>query len=116
MPVLVICKFDEDLILNVVAILQTFSPLYVYVRLKGSYVNGLIWTKIKLVQDLMAVLITYKSDEDLIKHKIAIILTTFSSLWGPQVQVTLMPIVKSGSKSDLSKIYACHYLKVLMKI
>ena len=37
MPVLIICKFDEDSIRNEVFIDQTtFSPLYVYVRLKGK--------------------------------------------------------------------------------
>ena len=36
-PVLIICKFDEDLIKNEVAIVRTtFYPLYVYVRLKGK--------------------------------------------------------------------------------
>ena len=37
MPDLVICKLDEDSIKNEVAIVRTtFSPLYVYGRLKGK--------------------------------------------------------------------------------
>ena len=37
MPVLITCKFDEDPIKNEVAIVcTTFSPLYVYGRLKGK--------------------------------------------------------------------------------
>ena len=37
MPVLVICKFDEDSIKNEVAIVgTTFSPLHVYGRLTGK--------------------------------------------------------------------------------
>ena len=44
----------------------------------NSDVNSPIWPKIKLIQDLMAVLIICKSDEDSIKNEIAIIQTTFS--------------------------------------
>ena len=40
MPVLVICKFDEDPIKNEVAIIRTtFSLLYVYDRLKDKYLS-----------------------------------------------------------------------------
>ena len=38
--------------------------------------------QIELVQDFMAVLITGKSDEDSIKNEIAVVLTTFSEVYG----------------------------------
>ena len=41
------------------------------------HVNSSIWSKIELVQNFLAVLITCKSDEDSIKNEIAIVWTTF---------------------------------------
>ena len=70
----------------------------------------------KHVQDFMAVLITCKSDEDSIKDEIAIT-RTFSDQWGPQGWVTLMPIVESGPKLNLSEILCRSLLSaIFMKI
>ena len=86
MPVLFICKFDEDPIKNEVPTVRTtFSPLYVNGRLNGKLlnVNSPICPKIELVKDFIAVLITGKSNEESIKNKIPIIQTTFSEVYGP---------------------------------
>ena len=71
MLVLVICKFDDLIKSEVPIVLTIISPLYVYGRLKASnfQVNSPIWPKIKLIQDFMDVLITFKSDKDSIKRK-----------------------------------------------
>ena len=45
--------------------------------------NSTICPKIELVKDFMAVLITCKSDEDLIKNEIVFNWTTFSLVYGP---------------------------------
>ena len=44
----------------------------------NSHVNSPTCPKIELVQDFMAVLITCKSDEDLIKTNTTIVWTTFA--------------------------------------
>ena len=46
----------------------------------NSEVNSLIWPEFELISDVMPVLVTCKFDEDLIKSKGAILLTTFSPL------------------------------------
>ena len=77
MDVLVTCKFEDDLIKSQGAILRTtFSPLQVYgffffrrSKASNSKVNGPIWCEVEPVRDFMAVLVTYKYDEDLIKMK-----------------------------------------------
>ena len=51
----------------------------------------------------MAVLITCKSDEDLIKNEIAIVQKTFSKIYGAS-RTTLMLIVETGPKSNLTEI------------
>ena len=51
-------------------------------RAGNSHVNSQNWAKIKFVQDFMPVLFICKFDENQIKKKeVAIILTTFSSLY-----------------------------------
>ena len=71
----------------------------------------------KLVQNVMAVCIICKSDEDLIKNEVAIVWTLFSCLLDPQGQVTLMPIVETGPKSYLSNILSMSKFSAsLMKI
>ena len=83
MAVLVTCKFEDDSIKSEAAIFQTtFSQLCLkkkFSSFKGE-MNGLIWPKIEHVRDLMAVFITCKLDEALIKHEVAILRTTFSPL------------------------------------
>ena len=39
MPILIICKFDEDPIKNEVAIVRTFSPIYDYERQKDKWLS-----------------------------------------------------------------------------
>ena len=74
---LVISKNEEDPFKNESArVVTTFLPLKVYgdfsrcSRAANSPVRGWIWPKFKLVQAFIAVLITYKNEEDPIKLKI----------------------------------------------
>ena len=46
----------------------------------NSKVDSLIWPKFELIRDFMAVVVTCKIDENLIKSEVAIIRTTFSPL------------------------------------
>ena len=79
MPILVNCKFDEDLVK-----LSHYHPdiifpiLYIWMT-KGqvTIVNNPISLKIKLVKDIKPILITSKSKEESIKNEIAIVRTTF---------------------------------------
>ena len=83
MPVLVIFKFDEDLIK-----MKSLSPrqhlffsiiLVCLCETKGQVTLMLIvWPKTEHVQDFMTVLIICKSGEDLIKNEVAVVRTTFS--------------------------------------
>ena len=72
----------------------------------NSHMNCLIWPKIKLVQDFMAVLITCKSDVDSIKkwnrHRPDIF--SIICLWETKGQVNFMWTVLSAPNSNLSKI------------
>ena len=103
--VLVTCKNEEDPIKNEGArVLTRFSPLQVYgnffrrSRAANSAVLGRIWSNFELVQDIMAVLVTCKYEEDPIKNEDARVLTRFSSLlpygsyplpWKPEYQSDL---------------------------
>ena len=62
----------------------------------------------------MAVLITWKSDKDLIKNDIAILRPTFSEVYdAPQGWATLMPIFKSKPKLNWSRTLSLScYLQV----
>ena len=74
MPVLVTSNFDDDLIKNEQASMETpFSPLLVYgkyfrrSRAANSVVSSPIWPKFKLVREFMHVLVTSKYKKDRIK-------------------------------------------------
>ena len=65
----------------------------------------------------MAVLITCKSERDSIKNEITIVRTRFHKSMRPQGRVILMPIVKTGQKSNLFEILCLFLLSAsLMKI
>ena len=64
--------------------------------------NSPIRPKIELAEDFMAVLITCKSDEDPIKKNRYRPDNISRSLRSPQGRITLMPVVESGPKSNLS--------------
>ena len=74
--VLIMCKFENDLIKNEVAIIRaTFSPLYIYrknfhgSRANNSKVNRLIWHEIELIRGFMTVFVTCEIEEAPIKMK-----------------------------------------------
>ena len=83
--------------------------------------NNLVRPKIELVQDVIAVLIICKSDEDLIKTEESIVRTIFFfSLLDPQGQVTLMSIVETGPNANLYKelipvFIICSFLEDLIR-
>ena len=84
MAVPVTCKFDEDPIKIDGTIDQTRSNMGLsatqgQVTLKWIVQSGRK-LEFKLIQDLMAVLVTCNTDEDPIKSEVAIIQTTFSLL------------------------------------
>ena len=54
--------------------------LFRHSRARSSEVDSLIWLEFKLIQDFMAVLVTFKIDEDPIKSEVTIVWTTFSPL------------------------------------
>ena len=70
MAVLVICKFDEYSVKNEVPVVRIFNPLYVCGRLKGSNsnLNCSNCSRIVLIQDFMAILITGTPGKESIKN------------------------------------------------
>ena len=80
MPVLIISKFEEDLIKTEGAMVSTtFFP-----ALKGRYLRSQ-WTDVAgftLLQDFMAVLVTCKFDDDTIKEIFKFKSVKFSSFKG----------------------------------
>ena len=67
MPVLVICKFVEDLIKTEdTMVSKIFFPM---LKVGNSEVNGWMWPELKLVQDCIAVLVTCKFDDDMINQR-----------------------------------------------
>ena len=77
MPVLVTCKFDEELI----KIEGTIEyELFHHSMAINSEVNSPIWPEIGFVRDFMAVLVTCNFEEVPIKREVAILRTTFSPL------------------------------------
>ena len=78
----VTCKFDEDPFklegtIDLTRSNMGFFATQVQVTLKWIVP---IWPEFELIQDFMAVLVTWKIDEDPIKSEVAIIQTTFSPL------------------------------------
>ena len=70
MPVLDTSNFDDDLIKNEHASMETSFSHYNFFRRSraaNSVVSGQIWPKFELVRDLMHVLITCKYKKDQIK-------------------------------------------------
>ena len=82
MAVLVTCKFDEDPIKTECTFDRTRSNMgfFQHSRASNSNVNSLMWLKVELIQDFMAVLVTCKIDKDWIKDEVAIVWTTLSPL------------------------------------
>ena len=86
MPVLVTSNFDDDSIKNEWASME--KPFSHYksmenildLRAANSVVSGLIWMKIKLVQDFMHVLVTCKYKKDRLKNNREKVDTSFSPL------------------------------------
>ena len=87
MPVLVTNNFDDDLIKNEQASMETALSHY---KSKGNFfrrsraansvVSGLIWPKFELVRDFMYVLVTCKYKKDWIKSNREKVETPFSPL------------------------------------
>ena len=109
MPVLVICRFDEDLIKNKVTYNcagQRVSLIYVYGS-KGQVITMRIVRsapKSNSFKILWLSKITYKSDEDSIKNKIAIVHTTFSnSMRASRADHSHANSQKWGKKNNLSQ-------------
>ena len=87
MPVLVTSNFDDDLIKNERASMETaFShckstgDFFRRSRAANSVVSGRIWPKFELIQDFMHVLVTCKYKEDRIKNNREKVETPFSPL------------------------------------
>ena len=80
MVILVTCKNEEDLIKNEDArVLTTLNiDFFNHSRAANSAVNGQIWLKFELIQDVMVILVTSKNEEDLIKNEGARMLTTLN--------------------------------------
>ena len=74
MPVLVTSNFDDDLLKNGQASMETPFSHY------KSMVCGLIWPTFKLVRDFMHVLVTCKYKKDQIKSNREKVETPFSPL------------------------------------
>ena len=86
-PVLVTSNFDDDSIKNEQASMETEFSHYKSIekffrrsRAANSIVNGPIWPKIELVQDLMHVLVTCKYRKDRIKNNREKVEPSFSPL------------------------------------
>ena len=86
MPVLVTSNFDDDLIKNERASMETpfshYNSMGNFLDAQGqlTVVNGPIWLKFKLVRDFMHVLITCKYKKDRIKNNREKVETLFSPL------------------------------------
>ena len=87
MPVLVTSNFDDDLIKNKQASMETpfshYKSMGIFFRRSraaNSVVSSPIWPKFKLVRDFMHVLITCKYKKDWIKSNREKVETPFSSL------------------------------------
>ena len=89
MPVLVTSNFDDDLIKNERASMETaFSHyksmgdlLFRCSRAANSIVSGRIWPKFQLIRDFMHVLVTCKYKENWIKNNREKVETPFSPLY-----------------------------------
>ena len=75
MPVLVTSNFDDDMIKNERASMETAFSHYKSMgnffrrsRAANSVISGPIWPKFELVRDLMHVLVTCKYKKDRIKN------------------------------------------------
>ena len=79
MPVLVISNFDDDLIKNERASMETAFPHYKS-RAANSVVSGPIWPKFELVRDFLHVLVTCKYKKDQIRNNREKVETSFSPL------------------------------------
>ena len=77
MPVLVICKFEEDPIKTEDTIVSTI--FFQHSRAGNSKVNIQMWPEFELIQDFIAPLVTSKFDDNPIKNEGAIG-STFSPL------------------------------------
>ena len=89
----------------------TFLPLQVYGNFSrrsmaaNSAVQGLIWPNFEPIQDLIVDLITCKNEEDPIKNKSAIMVTTlFIDLSDAQGQRTPKTVMESCRNLNLSKL------------
>ena len=86
MPVFVTSNFDDDLIQNKRASIETPFSHYVYgkffrrTRAANSVVSGPIWPKFELVRDFMHVLVTCMYKKDRIKSNREKVETSFSLL------------------------------------
>ena len=76
------CKFDDDPIEIEGTIDRTRSNtgFFCHSMASNSEVDSPIWPRFELIQDLIAVLVTSKTDEGPIKSEVAIVRTSFSSL------------------------------------
>ena len=81
MAALVTCKCDEDPIKIEGTIDRTRSNMgFFNSKASNPEVHSPIWPEFELIQELMAVRVTCKIDEDRIKSEVAIIRKTFSPL------------------------------------
>ena len=82
-----------------------------------SAVLGPIWPNFELVRDVMNVLITCKYEEDPIKNRGAIVVTTlYVNFSDAQGQVTLESVVVSGRNLNSSKISCMSSLPARMRM
>ena len=87
MPVLVTSNFDDDLIENEQARMETafshYKSMEIFFRRSraaNSVVSGPIWPKFELVRDFMHVLVACKYEMDRIKSNREKVATSFSPL------------------------------------
>ena len=81
------------------------SRFTIELRAANSAVYGRIPLNFELIRDLMADLVPWKNDEDLIKNVSARVFTTLNSHFlNAQGQVTPQPMVESHSISNSSEI------------
>ena len=100
-----------------------FLPLLVYgdfsrrSRAANSAVHGPIWSKFKLVQDFIVVLITCKNEEDPIKNEGAGVFTTLNiNISDAQGQITLELVVVSGRNLNSYKLSCMSSLPARMRM
>ena len=95
---LITCKYEDDPIKNEVTIDQTkfhhckyMGANFRHSRASNTKVNNLIWQNFELTREFMAVPVTSKFDEDMIKPECTIDRTRSNmGFFGTQGQVILM--------------------------